>query len=110
MEKNKNEAINFFKEKIIDFFVPIKILHIGSNQKLKNDDCNYESDFDIIIIVEDEIDCYEYSKQISSILKETIVKFDILISAYPIKESIYLNGISEFLNNVRINSTEIWKI
>jgi hypothetical protein len=109
MENRKDETITFFKEKIIEIFKPIKILHIGSNSKKKsqNSDYNYESDFDIIIIVNDDIDCYEYIKQIAPILKAIIIKFDIMINAYPIKESIYLKGESEFLNNVRNNNIEI---
>jgi hypothetical protein len=109
MENKKDEAIKFFIEKIIEPFMPIKILHIGSNCENKDNNYNYESDFDLIIIVNDEIDNYEYSKQISPILKSTIIQFNIMINAYPIKETVYKEGKSEFLNNVRKNSIELWK-
>jgi hypothetical protein len=111
MENRKDEAMTFFKEKIFEIFKPIKILHIGSNRGAKdeNDVYDYDSDFDIIIVVDDGVDCYEYVKQISPILKQVIIQFNIIISAYPLKERIYKSGESEFLNNLRKNGIEIWK-
>jgi len=111
MEQNVDKAIEFFKEKILEITKPIKILHIGSNcrKREQDEEYNYENDFDIIIIVSDAIDCYEYIKLISPILKTLIIEFNILITAYPIKQSKYESGDSEFLNNVRNKAKEIWK-
>ena len=109
-ENNINGTIEFFKEKILEISTPIKILHIGSNcrKKGQGEGCNYEKDFDIIIIVSDETDCYEYIKQTAPILRELIITFNITITAYPIKQSTYKDGNSEFLNNVRKDAVEIW--
>ncbi|MDR1407788.1 MAG: hypothetical protein LBJ23_07065, partial [Tannerella sp.] len=69
MEKDKDSAINFFKEKIIRIYKPLKIAQIGSNRKVKDktDDYDCKSDFDMIVVVDDKLDCYEYMKQISSV-------------------------------------------
>jgi hypothetical protein len=111
MGNEKDEMVDFFKRKILDIFKPIKIVHIGSNSATdnQNNEYDYKRDFDFIIVVEDTINCYEYIKQISSILKEIIVKYGLETHAYPIKDSIYKDGESEFLKNVRQEATEIWK-
>ena len=110
MEQIINE-IKSFKEKILAIKPkPIKILHIGSNCRKREQglDCNYENDFDIIIVVSDTTDCFDYIKKISSILKTIIIENQIFITAYPIKQSIFEKGESEFLHNVRNKANEIW--
>ncbi|GHS91356.1 hypothetical protein FACS1894174_05280 [Bacteroidia bacterium] len=110
-ENKKDKAIDFFKAKILEIFKPVKILHIGSNCVVKNqnNEYDYERDIDLIIIVNDTVDYYEYIKQFSLVLKDAMVRYDVEINAYPIKESIYQHGESEFLTNVRNNAIEIWK-
>ena len=109
MDNDFESAKKEFKDRILEFSTPIKILNIGSNSKKENntDNIDYKKDLDIIIVVKNNIDCYEYSKKISSILKSIILNYGIFITAYPIKEKIYLYGDSEFLNNVRKDGKEI---
>jgi len=109
MTKKFELAKKEFKEKILEFSTPIKVLNIGSNSRNRIDDDNLDSerDLDIIIVVDNHVDCYEYLKKISAILKSMIIKYEILITAYPIKEEVYLKGESEFLDNVRKHGVEI---
>jgi hypothetical protein len=111
MEHKENEAIKSFVEKICAISPPVKILFIGSNSRKREQDeeCNFENDFDIIIIIQDAKDSYEYIKLITPILRTSIIESGIMITAYPIKQSVYENGSSEFLDNVRNKAKEIWK-
>jgi hypothetical protein len=63
----------------------------------------------MIVVVDDKLDCYEYMKQISSVIKQVLIDFDIIINAYPIRECVYQKGMSEFLDNVRKNAIIIWE-
>ncbi|MDR2011246.1 MAG: hypothetical protein LBQ22_12275 [Bacteroidales bacterium] len=108
MNNNFELAKKEFKERVLDFSLPIKMLSIGSNSKKENvENVDCAKDLDLVIVVNDSIDCYEYSKKISSILKKIILDSGVLITAYPIKEEAYLKGESEFLDNVRKNGIEI---
>ena len=62
-----------FKEKILEFSTPFKMISIGSNSdKGKEDWVDYERDIDIIVVISNDMDCYEYSKKISPMLKSII--------------------------------------
>jgi len=104
MNNIHKEIINEFEEKIREISNPESLFLIGSN---KEKELDLTSDLDIIIIVENNINCYEYVKQITPILKNLTVKYNIMVNAYPIKSRIFKEEKSEFLNNIRQNGVKL---
>ncbi len=81
---------------------PIKLFIIGSN----SEGITNNTDIDIIVIVNDEVDHFTFLEQVSQLINETIISNNILISINPISATDFENNSSEFILNIKTRGFE----
>lgn len=97
MEAILSNLLAEIKATIHKCLIPIRTFIIGSNSEgiINN------TDIDIIVIVNDEVDYYIFLEQISQSINNIIISNNILISVYPISTSEFENNSSEFIQNIK---------
>lgn len=90
------------KSSITVYCQPLRFILIGSNK----DGIIHQTDLDIVIIMDESVDLTHLINIISPSIKEIIVKYNLYISVFPIKESHYQQLDSEFIYNVKNTGVE----
>lgn len=84
------------KNCIQKYCTPLKFMIIGSNKYgiINN------TDIDIVIIVKDNINLFTLSEKIAPAIRDLIIKYNLIISVFPISEKHYILQNTQFISNV----------
>lgn len=102
MNQELRPILTDIKKHVLKYHTPSKFLIIGSNK----DAIAYNTDIDIILIINDDVDSVELIRNISSSIKQLIIKYGYYISTYPIKEKYYKKKNTQFIRNIINNGIE----
>ena len=64
------------------------------------------SDIDVIVIISDSIDTYDFIKEAAIVISDIFSLYETVVGIYPIKESNYHMGNSQFINNIITKGVE----
>ena len=90
------------KQILLLYCSPIKFISIGSNKN----EITFDTDIDIVIIVDNNIETYRLLKLISPAITEIIKRHNILIGIYPIHLKEYEQNSTQFICNIIKNGIE----
>lgn len=65
-----------------------------------------ESDIDLLIVLENDVNLLDVVVQIAPLIREAIEKYSIFVSCFPVHEKDYVSGDSQFIRNIRQNGME----
>jgi len=99
LEDFKKEILNLYGNKLK------KIILYGSYARGEE---NEDSDIDLAIVIKGEIRPFKELDRMSEITYDIELKYDILLSLYPISEEHYQNLSTPFLLNIRKEGVLIW--
>lgn len=76
----------------------LQLISIGSI--LAESRPNY-SDMDVIAVVEDQMQSYNFLKEVSGLVLDLSLKYEVFISIYPVGVSIFESSTSQFIKNIK---------
>lgn len=92
LEEFKQELLRLYGEKFK------KLILYGSYAR--GNETN-ESDIDLLIVLNDTINHFKEIDKMGEIINDINLKYDILISVYPISQDLFQEKQTTFLNNVK---------